>query len=75
MPTTQHHSDTRAFPSQDNEVGYSEVQIYWMVVRDADGDAPYIEMKGWQYDKESNTVQPLGDPDGWTLNIYMPKGK
>ena len=57
------------------EDGKPEVQIYWMVVRDADGDAPYIEMKGWQYDKESNTVQPLGDPDGWTLNIYMPKGK
>ena len=45
------------------------MQIYWMVVRDADGDAPYIEMKGWQYDKESNTVQPLGDPDGWRLKI------
>ena len=58
-------------------MGYSEVQIYWMVVRDPDALHwfPYIEMKGWQYDKESNTVQPLGDADGWTMeDSYSRRG-
>merc|ERR1711977_136757 len=41
------------------------VQLYWGIVRN-DGEKPYLDMKGWYYEKNQKQMVSLGD---WTMNI------
>ena len=42
------------------------VQLFWGIVRN-DGEKPYLDMKGWIYDKNQKKMVEFNN--GWTMNI------